>query len=134
MGEHDLEEQADAMAGLLRAYTGHDRSATEAELWCGCKDAARVIDALRARIADMERELAEWDNPDSARRQGLLEETVFAFGEGQRSEVGLREGQLDAAEAWLAVVREQDPAGTVRRLDVAHAHDGRADLGVSCRM
>ena len=56
---------------------------------------------------ELKAELAEWRDPDSDRRQALLEETILAVGDGQRSEVDLRESQLYQAEAALALARQE---------------------------
>ena len=57
---------------------------------------------LQADLAAAREQLAEWEDPDSAKRQALLEETVFNLGEGNRSEIELREGQLELAEVRIA--------------------------------
>lgn len=62
------------------------------------EDAARVIRELSA-------EVERWRDPESDERQKLMEEIILSLGDGARSEVELREGQLDATEAALAHVR-----------------------------
>ena len=73
---------------------------------------SREIDAAKAAL---EAEIAEWENPDSDRRQALMEETVLAVGDGQRSEVDLRESQLDVAEAALVLASRARDAAQAER-------------------
>ena len=65
-----------------------------------CADAIRAIEKLAA-------EVERWNDPDSDERQKLQEEIIFNLGDGSRSEVELREGQLDATEAALALARAE---------------------------
>jgi len=62
---------------------------------------------LSRKVAGLEAELAEWADPDSPRRQALMEETILALGDGQRSEVDLRESQLSVQEAVNASLRAE---------------------------
>lgn len=101
----------------------------------------QIQSAVRAVVADLvaaREQLAEWEDPDSPKRQALLEETVFNLGEGNRSEIELREAQLEAAEArikemeaelsvrrdmWGSPVVETFMCGTCeRRFPVGHKH------------
>ena len=76
---------------------------------CGCARQS-LHDPLTCVACDnskLREQLAEWENPDSPKRHALLEEIVFNLGEGNRSEIELREGQLELAEARIAELDEQ---------------------------
>lgn len=73
------------------------------EIDCAGTVRCDVCEVIRAKDA----EIAEWNDPLSKRRQELMEEIVYDLGEGTRSEVELREGQLAVAEAALAEARAE---------------------------
>lgn len=62
-----------------------------------------AADALEKLSAEVER----WRDPESDERQKLQEEIIFSLGDGARSEVELREGQLEQTEAALALDRAE---------------------------
>lgn len=61
---------------------------------------AEEVDALKA-------EVAEWNDPDSDKRQALLEQIIFDMGPPDRSELDMREAQLAMTEAANATLRAE---------------------------
>jgi len=68
-------------------------------------DAIAARDGLKARVAELEAKLAAWQDPESPERLALDEQILFNLGEGSRSEVELREGQIAQTEAALHLCR-----------------------------
>jgi len=62
---------------------------------------------LRSDLAAARAELERWRDPESAERLALQEDVIFSIGEGNRSEIELRESQLAQAEAALALARDE---------------------------
>lgn len=77
----------------------------------GVHDPHEQLDALweelRAENAKLRAKVEAWEDPLSPERTELVEQVVFDLGEGNRSEVELREGQVDLLEAANAKLRAE---------------------------
>lgn len=98
----------DTVLALLSAARERDelRAALEAEELTN----DRLRDEIAQAVGDREKLAAEverWKDPESEERQQIQEEIIFSLGEGSRSEIELREGQLEATEVVLALARAE---------------------------
>lgn len=94
------------MSELQRVLAELDNLSAQLEAEEATNDRLRdeIAEAVGARER-MAAEVERWRDPESEERQKLMEEIILSLGDGARSEVELREGQLDATEAALAHVR-----------------------------
>lgn len=111
----EVERRADFMA--RQGYRPCDIPACNCKSWHGGHAYARlgeIRDELETNgttilgaVQKLKAEVERWEDPDSDERQKLQEEIIFSLGEGSRSEVELREGQLAQMEAALALARAE---------------------------
>ena len=100
------------------------------------RDAARALASeMRTAMgvarseADAARaEVAEWNDPDSQQRMAIMEQIIFDLGDGLRSEIELREAQLDAAEAANVALRAEVERLTRERDEALQLAEGPSTL------